>query len=113
MDAERHLNLEALAELRTVMGEEFSLLVETFASDSVQRIAAIKDAVSAGDAENIRRAAHSFKGSAGNMAAIRLAEFCRQMEELGYAGKVRECVALQDSIVEEYECVKASLASLS
>lgn len=113
VDGEQHLNLEALTELQAVMGDDFTLLVETFTSDSTQRIAAIIEAISVGDADAIRRAAHSFKGSAGNMAATRLAELCRQLEELGHSSSVQGCLALQERIIEEYECVRTSLGSLS
>ncbi|WP_101759371.1 Hpt domain-containing protein [Oceanicoccus sp. KOV_DT_Chl] len=107
-----HIDLEALKELQAVMGEEFSLLIDTFTSDSILRIEGIKAAVASADPEAIRRAAHSFKGSAGNMAAIRLTELCRSMEEIGFQGSSDGCAELLVSIEAEYEQVKTVLASL-
>ncbi|MDB6062939.1 MAG: hypothetical protein JWM78_3042 [Verrucomicrobiaceae bacterium] len=83
MTSTQHLNPDVLQELRMVMGTEFTTLLRTFDLDSEQRIAAIAAALEGVDANALRRAAHSFKGSAGNMGATRVSDLCRQLEELG------------------------------
>jgi HPt (histidine-containing phosphotransfer) domain-containing protein len=110
--ANQHLDLDALKELQAVMGEEFSLLIETFTSDSILRIEGIKEAVAAQDAEAIRRAAHSFKGSASNMAAPNLTSLCRSLEDLGYNGSTEGSEQLEQGIIEEYQQVKMALEAL-
>ena len=111
-DAGQHVDIAALNELRQIMGDEFSTLIETFQNDSVIRIQTIEDAVSGGDPEQIRRAAHSFKGSASNMGAIQLADLCRRMEELGHSGTADGCDVLYKQILAEYDNVRVSLAFL-
>lgn len=76
--AESPLDLEALAELRQVMDDEFEILLTTFLDDAVQRLAAIRAARS--DTEALRRAAHAFKGSSSNIGAVELAERCFALE---------------------------------
>ena len=111
-EVSQHLDLGALKELQAVMGDEFSLLIDTFTRDSILRIEAIREAVSASDAEAIRRAAHSFKGSAGNMAAPLLTDLCGSLEELGHSGETAGSEQLQQNIIEEYAFVKSALESL-
>lgn len=111
-DVGQHLDLDALKELQQVMGDEFSLLIDTFTSDSVVRIEGIIEAVQSKDPESIRRAAHSFKGSASNMGAIVLTEHCRALEELGHNGETEGSEDLQQKIIDEYEEVKKALSSI-
>ena len=108
----QHLDMDALKELKQIMGDEFSLLIETFKNDSVVRIQSIETAIAGGDPEEIRRAAHSFKGSAGNMGATALTELCRTLEDRGHSGKADGCDALLAQIIDEYHIVQAGLAEL-
>lgn len=104
-----HLDKDALEELKRLMGDEFSLLIDTFESDSTLRIEAIAEAVASGQADDIRRAAHSFKGSAGNMGAVTLAEQCRRLEDLANSGSAEGTDKLLQQITAEYAEVKAAL----
>ncbi len=107
-----NLDLDALNELKQVMGDEFPLLIDTFVNDSVVRIETIREAVVSGDPEAIRRTAHSFKGSASNMGAPVLTEHCRKLEELGNSGQVEGSLAVFDALVIEYESVHIALQAL-
>ena len=113
MAPDQHLDTVALNELKQIMGDEFSTLIETFENDSVIRIQSIKDAVAGGNPDDIRRAAHSFKGSASNMGATALADLCRTMEERGHNGSAEGCDQLLEQIVTEYAHVQAALAQLT
>jgi len=108
-DQGEYLDTATLDELKQVMGDEFTLLIETFSNDSVLRIDSIKAAVESSEPEAIRRTAHSFKGSASNMGAPRLTELCRMMEELGYNGQIEGSKELLEQIVEEYQRVHEAL----
>jgi len=112
MSGKQHLDPVAVAELKGVMGSDFGLLVQTFFTDSVQRIEGIRAALSAADPEALRRAAHSFKGSSGNMGAPHLAELCRALEELGRDGGIDGGEQLLDELAEEYDAVRAELGAL-
>jgi HPt (histidine-containing phosphotransfer) domain-containing protein len=111
MSGKQHLDRTTLQELRTVMGDDFTLLIQTFIKDSTMRIAAIQQA--AGDAEALRRAAHSFKGSSGNMGAQRLADLCRALEELARTGTTEGSEPLIDELAAEYAAVERDLNELS
>jgi CheY-like chemotaxis protein len=72
--------------LFTRVGQDADLLKEVinlFLADCPVRMAAIKAAVDARDAEAIRQAAHALKGSAGNLSAGALTAAARTLERIG------------------------------
>lgn len=107
-----HLDLDTLHELRGIMGAEFATLLQTFATDSAMRITMLEEAAAAVDADALRRAAHSFKGSSGNMGARQLAELCRQIEQLAHAGDAQAGAALVPQLIDEYALVQREMAAL-
>lgn len=109
MSSNEHLDMDAMSELKGIMGEDFTLLIETFISDSLLRLEAIDSAIAAADPTAIRMAAHTFKGSAGNLAATRLAMLCRTLEDKGMNGELQGCEALQRDINQEFQCVRQLL----
>lgn len=114
MAAQQHLDEQALQELKVIMGSDFPLLVRTFLNDSLQRITAITAALDCGDAEALRRAAHSFKGSSGNLGALQLAELCRQLEERGRDGDTGgDCPALLARLAQEFDYVERELTLMT
>jgi HPt (histidine-containing phosphotransfer) domain-containing protein len=109
-DATEHLDLDTLKELKIIMGDEYSLLLETFINDSVIRIKTVAEAVAAQDPDTIRRAAHSLKGSAGNMGAVKLSLICKSLEELGASGSVQGASLLLEEMQNEYLLVSQTLS---
>lgn len=107
-----HLDVEALTELREVMDDEFSVLIETYLKDSIMRISSIHKALEHNDADALHKAAHSFKGSCGNIGAPQLADLCRQMEESGRDGDLSNTGALLEQMTAEFEEVKSLLSKL-
>jgi two-component system sensor histidine kinase/response regulator len=77
-------------------------LTRIFVADYPKQLADIKVAIQMGDAERLRRAAHTLKGSVGNFAAKRAFETARQLEILGKNGNVYAaqgaCVALEGEL---------------
>lgn len=72
-----HVNREVLDTLREVMEDGYTELLETFLADSQSRLHELQDSTSAKALSDV---AHSFKGSASNMGAVRLAELCQDLE---------------------------------
>jgi two-component system sensor histidine kinase/response regulator len=71
--------------LNRVGGDEelFVEIVQLFLGDCPVRLAEIRAAVDAGDAEAIRMSAHALKGSAGNLSVNALMAAARTLERLG------------------------------
>ena len=70
----------ALNELLDVMGDMYPTLVSTFEADARLRMEKMLEAVSAEDAHALAQVAHTFKGSAGNVCAVGLADALKQVE---------------------------------
>jgi len=107
-----HLDQTVAQELRNIMGEDFPLLVQTFVRDSTQRIESFREAMKMRDADALCRAAHSFKGSAGNMGAVHLADLCRSLEALGRTNDLQGVPTLIDEILNEYGTVERALMTM-
>lgn len=100
----------ALAELRSIMGDDFQLLVDTFIADSEQRIVALQQAVDIADAELLRTAAHSFKGSSLNISAHKLTAFCKDLEDRGRESRLDGAAEVLLGVQKAYDEVKAYFA---
>ncbi|MDB5984195.1 MAG: Hpt protein [Pseudomonas sp.] len=77
-----HVDYDVLSALQEVMEGEYPVLLDTFLKDSEQRLAQLQHALAnqAVGLEELGMAAHSFKGSSGNLGAVRLAELCSLLE---------------------------------
>ncbi|MBC3304451.1 HPt (histidine-containing phosphotransfer) domain-containing protein [Pseudomonas cedrina] len=98
-----HLDPDVLSSLQEVMESEYPKLLETFLDDSQKRVEALRKARD--DAKALGLIAHSFKGSSGNLGAVRLTQLCQQLEEES-AGPAAELGALVDQIDQEFALVR-------
>ncbi|MBA1291858.1 Hpt domain-containing protein [Pseudomonas lurida] len=98
-----HLDPVVLSGLQEVMESEYPKLLDTFLDDSQKRIEALRQ--SRGDAKALGRIAHSFKGSSGNLGAVRLAHLCQRLEAES-AEAAGDLEALVDQIDLEFALVK-------
>jgi HPt (histidine-containing phosphotransfer) domain-containing protein len=55
-------------------------LIQMFLDDGPAKIAAVNEGLAAGDFEKAERAAHSLKGSSGNLGARLLQQSCEDMQ---------------------------------
>lgn len=101
-----HLDSDVLAALQDVMEDEYPVLLDTFLADSEERLRVLREAQQAGDAQAIRLAAHSFKGSCSNMGANLLAGLCRQLEEAGRCEELSVAPALLEQVEREFAIVR-------
>ena len=78
---------------------------------------ALEEGIAAGDADVVRRAAHSIKGSAGNIGADEVMRLASELDERARAGDLSDARARVDAIdaayaqvAEEVRAYRASLA---
>ncbi|WJN57649.1 Hpt domain-containing protein [Pseudomonas sp. SO81] len=109
--SDSHLDQSVLASLLDVMGEEYPVLLDTFLLDSEERQRHIHEAMAAQDAQALRLAAHSFKGSCSNMGATLLAGLCKNLEEAARRERLDEAPALIEQIGREFAIVRILLKS--
>lgn len=106
-----------LAELKDLAGPDdkafMAELAATYLRDLPGRLAAIRAAVAARDAEALRQAAHALKGSSGNIGAQRLQKVCLLLEEAGHAGSTQGLGPLLADLDAEAAGVRADLEALT
>ncbi|MEE2731454.1 Hpt domain-containing protein [Ketobacter sp.] len=78
-----HLDIGALQDLKEIMENEFETLVNTFISDSQNKVDELDAVLQQQDCDALRKVAHSLKGSSSNVCAFRLSELARQLEMMG------------------------------
>ena len=101
-----------LNELRSIMADDFQMLLDVFISDSEQRIVMIEKAIANNDAEGLRDAAHSFKGSSLNISAAQLTEYCRQLEFMGRDNDMAEAESVFVETKKAFAIVREYLTNL-
>jgi len=110
------LDAFVIKELRELAGPEnpgfLADLARTYLADLDARLEAIRAAVKAGDAEALRQAAHSLKGSSGNIGAKRLQKLCFSLEALGKAGETKGAEETLAAAQKEAAEVRAALEAL-
>ncbi|QRY82174.1 Hpt domain-containing protein [Pseudomonas sp. PDNC002] len=106
---ESHLDDTVLSDLLSIMEDEYPLLVETFLSDSEERLRSIREATAAADAPALRHAAHSFKGSCGNMGANVLSSLCKRLEEAARQNDLATAQGLIGKVEHEFAIVRTLL----
>lgn len=95
--------------LRELMQDDYALLLETFLVDAQNRLRQMRDAVVQDDMDAFRQAAHSFKGSCGNMGALALEQACLEAEGAGVAGDSQAAAAHLVTIEQAFERLKPLL----
>jgi HPt (histidine-containing phosphotransfer) domain-containing protein len=102
--AEIHLDPDVLSGLQEVMEGEYPKLLDTFLDDSQKRVEALREARD--DAGALGKIAHSFKGSSGNLGAVRLAQLCQQLEDKSAKQALTDLGELVDEIDHEFALVR-------
>ena len=107
------LDRAVMATLRqlTTPGEPDVLteVLRLFLQEVPPRMDRLRIAYAAGNIEEVYRAAHSLKGSAGNIGAQRFMGVCRQLDEMGRAGDLAEAAPLVNALALEYQTVAAEI----
>lgn len=87
-------------------------VLTVFLADAPARLAAIDQAIGAGDAQAVQRAAHALKGAAGSIGAMALQGCCRELEERGKDRELDGAAALGSAIRAECARVKTEITEI-
>jgi GAF domain-containing protein/CheY-like chemotaxis protein/HPt (histidine-containing phosphotransfer) domain-containing protein len=108
------VDASVLARLAESMGGDDAFvaeLIEQFVTDSRALVKAARKGLEAGDADEVRRAAHTLKSNAATFGANELADRSSRLEAAARAGELGEGPAQIDAIDDELERVHAALRS--
>ncbi len=84
------LDLSILENLLTMLGGEFSNLVQiidSFLEDAPNLLAELDQSISRGDAGGVRRVAHGLKSNGADFGASRFSALCKELEAIGKSGR--------------------------
>ena len=100
-----------LADLRSLdaTGELLSTLRAHFLEETPLQLAAMRAALSRGEAAALADTAHALKGSSGNLGAIRMPQLCGELQALGRAHDLITAGDLLDRLCMEFDLVHARL----
>lgn len=87
-------------------------VLKLFMDEVPRRIHRVRQALDAGDATAVQRAAHSLKGSAGNIGAHRLYEISRQLDDTAKARDLAALAPLVGTLGAEYAKVEAEIQKM-
>ncbi len=84
-------------------------VINIYLENSLQLLEALRRAASQGDAENVKRQAHSLKSSSANVGALRLSALCKDLEKADNGFSAEEIDRMVGRIEEEYTSVREDL----
>jgi two-component system sensor histidine kinase/response regulator len=109
------INTNVLSALRESLGDDdefLAELIETYLQDSPEQLAAIRSGLKSGDAEAVRRAAHSMKSNSASFGAMSLSALCKQLEDFGKDGDLVGAEVFLPEVENAYAAVERELRKL-
>ena len=107
------LDSSALDQIRTLEKEGASNLVEEviqlYLRDAPTLKGAMVEAVAQGNADGLRKAAHTFKSISATIGALELAKLCKEAERMGKEGKLVNIEEVLAGVEGEYKRVVEAL----
>jgi CheY-like chemotaxis protein len=91
-------------------GELLEDLVGTFLTDAPARIAAMRSALTAGDARALKSAAHALKGGSSSLGAAAMAALCQELDAVAATPSLAPAASLIGRVEAELERVRAEIA---
>jgi two-component system sensor histidine kinase/response regulator len=113
-ESERALNMQFLQQFQELdpSGGLIKKIMQIFLDTAGDALRQIEQAVAAGDADGLRRGAHTLKSSSANVGAERLSRVFRQLEALGKEGRLEEATALLGEMRQAYEHAAREIRAL-
>jgi PAS domain S-box-containing protein len=105
----------ALERLMQTIGDDAELLpalIDTFLRDVPQLVDSARRGLQQGQADEVRRAAHTLKSNGATFGAMGLSELSRQLESLARSGTLEGTAELIARLEAEYEQVRIALEAV-
>ncbi len=107
-----HLDMSQISELKDLMEDAFTDLVDTYLEDCDEKIIKLSAAVAAQDASISADISHSLKGSSANICAAELSALFKNIEDQARDNDLSQLEDQLSAAQAEYDQVKAQLQSL-
>jgi HPt (histidine-containing phosphotransfer) domain-containing protein len=94
-------------------GERFlAELIDTFLGDAPALVATLRASHAGGEAEELRRAAHTLKSNGQTFGAGHFSELCRELEGRARNGELDRASELLDRVEKGYGALEEALAAI-
>lgn len=107
------LDMQIVNELVEIMEDDIGMLFDTFIVDSESKIDELTLAKNTPEAEQIRRIAHSLKGSSKNVGASMLAQCCSTLEDSARENNLTHLESHIELIKSAFESTKSDIKQQS
>ena len=87
-------------------------LIEMFLADGRERVNQVQTGIANADLETVERAAHSLKGSAGNLGATELMNIAEDMQNASRGGDAERVQELGPLMATQYDAAAEALSAL-
>ena len=114
-DGKGHEPVLDLADLEERFGKDQEFcreIIDLFIHGMPKRLLDLSEAIAQGNEDQTHRHAHTIKGSAANIAAVRVSETARRIEAAAMEGKMDEAADLFPALTCEYEALKENLPGI-
>ena len=88
-------------------------LIELFLDDYPEKMVTIENAIRAGDAAQLRLAAHALRGTVGNFNARPAQELSHRLEQMGRSGELMGAPAVYPDLVAAISRLRSALIGLT
>ena len=105
------LDASVVKRLRAAIGDvETAEMIDLFLAEAPKLIASLRESLERGDAETVRRSAHTLKSNAATFGASVLSDLCQELEASAEQGTLENARDLLSRVEAEYAQVRSSLA---
>lgn len=109
------LDPSALKRLEELAGGDKAFLIEfidTFLGGAPKMVGDMKKSVNDGDANTLRRVAHTLKSNSAALGASRLSTLCKELEDLGKSEVLNDAPEKVRQVELEFEPIEVALAAI-
>jgi two-component system sensor histidine kinase/response regulator len=107
------IDAKALEEIRALQRtgtpDLLEKIVDRFLKDAPRLVHSMREAVATANGDALRRAAHTLKSSSGTLGAIRLAQYCREIESRAKSGRLADAGQWLSMAESELALVRVAL----
>jgi two-component system, sensor histidine kinase and response regulator len=103
------VDMDRLLDLTDGNDDSLRELVDMYFKQTTKQLEQMQSAITALDADTLRRVAHSCAGASATLGMTHLLPHLRQMEKLGAAGKVTGANEILQATSQEYQRIKEFL----
>ena len=111
-DKSSSLDYEIVNDLQDLMGSDYQSLIRIYLEDSPKLISQLLSALQNNDCMALISPSHTLKSSSANLGAVTLSKIAMNIERSARAGDIDLPVREKDTLVDEFEKVKAALAKI-